>query len=65
MQQLSAQNYDFANTVEALKSEPIASKEAEWAFHELEAMRSPARHNSAQETLLRERELRELQAELE
>ena len=65
MQQLSAQNYDFANTVEALKSEPITFKEAERASHELEAMRSPARHDSTQETFLRERGLRELQAELE
>ena len=66
MQQLSAQNDDLANTVETLKSELIASnEEADRASHELEAMRSRALHDSTQETFLRERELRELQAELE
>ena len=66
MQQLSAQNEDLAATVETLKSELIASnEEAERASRELETMRSRALHDSTQETFLRERELRELQAELE
>ena len=66
MQQLTAQNDDLAATVETLRSELIASnEEAERASRELETMRSRALHDSSQETFLRERELRELQAELE
>ena len=66
MQQLTAQNEDLAATVETLKSELIASnEEAERASRELETLRSRALHDSSQETFLRERELRELQAELE
>ncbi|KAI0324767.1 hypothetical protein GY45DRAFT_1331177 [Cubamyces sp. BRFM 1775] len=66
VQQLTAQNEDLAETVETLKAELIASnEEAERASKELEAMRSRALQDSAQETFLRERELRELQAELE
>ncbi|PIL23079.1 hypothetical protein GSI_14387 [Ganoderma sinense ZZ0214-1] len=66
VQQLTAQNDDLAATVETLQSELIASnEEAEWASRELETMRSRALHDSSQETFLRERELRELQAELE
>ncbi len=66
MQQLAAQNDDLAATVETLRSELIASnEEAERASRELETMRSRALHDSSQETFLRERELRELQAELE
>ncbi|KAH9852319.1 hypothetical protein C2E23DRAFT_731178 [Lenzites betulinus] len=66
VQQLSAQNDDLAATVETLKSELIASnEEAERASKELETMRSRALQDSAQESYLRERELRELQAELE
>ncbi|KAH9899146.1 hypothetical protein C8Q73DRAFT_639698 [Cubamyces lactineus] len=66
VQQLTAQNEDLAATVETLKAELIASnEEAERASKELEAMRSRALQDSAQETFLRERELRELQAELE
>ncbi|KAI0716887.1 hypothetical protein C8Q76DRAFT_617212 [Earliella scabrosa] len=66
VQQLTAQNEDLAATVETLKSELIASnEEAERASRELETMRSRALHDSSQETFLRERELRELQAELE
>ncbi|KAH9941857.1 uncharacterized protein BXZ73DRAFT_41364 [Epithele typhae] len=66
VQQLTAQNDDLANTVETLKSELIASnEEAERASKELETMRTRALHDNSQETYLRERELRELQAELE
>ncbi|OSD05188.1 hypothetical protein PYCCODRAFT_1432941 [Trametes coccinea BRFM310] len=66
VQQLTAQNEDLAATVETLKAELIASnEEADRASRELEAMRSRALQDSAQETFLRERELRELQAELE
>ncbi|KAI0355884.1 hypothetical protein OH77DRAFT_1503859 [Trametes cingulata] len=66
VQQLTAQNEDLAATVETLKAELIASnEEAERASKELEAMRNRALQDSAQETFLRERELRELQAELE
>ncbi|TFK86568.1 hypothetical protein K466DRAFT_523981 [Polyporus arcularius HHB13444] len=66
VQQLSVQNEDLAATVETLKSELIASnEEAERASRELETLRSRALHDSSQETFLRERELRELQAELE
>lgn len=60
------QNEDFAVTVETLKAELIASnEEAERASKELEVMRSRALQDSAQESYMRERELRELQAELE
>ncbi|OJT12119.1 GRIP domain-containing protein [Trametes pubescens] len=66
VQQLTVQNEDFAVTVETLKAELIASnEEAERASKELEVMRSRALQDSAQESYLRERELRELQAELE
>ncbi|EJF60500.1 hypothetical protein DICSQDRAFT_155665 [Dichomitus squalens LYAD-421 SS1] len=66
VQQLTAQNEDFAATIDTLKSELIAAnEEAERASRELETMRSRALHDSSQETFLRERELRELQAELE
>ena len=43
----------------------MSNEEADRASRELEAMRSRALHDSTQETFLRERELRELQAELE
>ncbi|KAI0763500.1 hypothetical protein BD413DRAFT_616374 [Trametes elegans] len=66
VQQLTAQTEDLEATVETLKAELIASnEEAERASRELESMRSRALQDSAQETFLRERELRELQAELE
>lgn len=66
MQQLSVQNEDLAQTVETLKAELVASNdEAERASRELEAMRSRALQENAQEVYLRERELRELQGELE
>ncbi|KAI1794366.1 hypothetical protein LXA43DRAFT_996757 [Ganoderma leucocontextum] len=66
VQQLTVQNDDLADTVETLRSELIASnEEAERASRELETMRSRAFHDSSQEAFLRERELREMQAELE
>ena len=66
MQQLTAQNDDLNTTVETLKSELIVSnEEADRASRELEAMRSRALQENAQEAFLRERELRELQSELE
>ncbi|KAI0074083.1 hypothetical protein K474DRAFT_1602144 [Panus rudis PR-1116 ss-1] len=66
VQQLTAQNEDLTATVETLKSELIASnEEAERASRELENLRSRALQDSAQESLQRERELRELQSELE
>ncbi len=53
-------------TVETLKAEVIASnEEAERASKELESMRTRAFQENAQEAYLRERELREAQAELE
>ncbi len=52
--------------METLKSELIASNaESERASLELEAMRSKAFQESAQEVFIRERELREMQTELE
>lgn len=52
--------------METLKSELIASsEEAERASKELDAMRTRALHDNAQESLLKERELRETQGELE
>lgn len=66
MQQLEAQNDDLASTVETLKSELIASSEdAERASKELDAMRSRVLQDNAQESLLKDRELRETQSELE
>ena len=66
MQQLSVQNEDLNVTVDTLKAELIASnEEAERASRELEAMRSRALQENAQEVFLRERELREIQGELE
>ncbi|PSR99309.1 hypothetical protein PHLCEN_2v4168 [Hermanssonia centrifuga] len=66
VQQLTIQNEDLATTVETMKSELIASnEEAERASRELETMRSRAFQENAQEAYLRERELREAQAELE
>lgn len=60
------QNDDLTTTVDTLKAELIASnEEAERASRELEAMRSRALQENAQEVYLRERELREAQGELE
>lgn len=66
VQQLTAQNEDLAATVETLKSELVASnEETERTAKELDTLRSRALHENAQETYLRERELRETQSELE
>jgi hypothetical protein len=66
VQQLTAQNDDLSSTVETLKSELIASsEEAERASQELYTIRSRALQDNAQESLLKERELRETQSELE
>ncbi|KAJ7064897.1 hypothetical protein C8F01DRAFT_779575 [Mycena amicta] len=66
VQQLQAQNDDLTSTVDVLKEELIsASAEAERAATELSTMRSRAFEENSQETVLRERELRETQTELE
>lgn len=66
VQQLTAQNDDLTATVEMLKEELIStSAEAERASSELDNMRSRAFEENAQENLVRERELRETQTELE
>ena len=66
IQQLTAEGDDFRSTVETLKAELISSNdEAERATRELEALRTRALHENAQESMLRERELRETQSELE
>lgn len=66
MLQLEAQNEDLASTVETLNAELIASSEdAAHASNELDAMRSRALQDTAQEMLLKDRELRETQSELE
>lgn len=66
MHQLTVQNEDLTATVETLKTELIASnEESEHASRELDAMRSRAFQENAQEAFLRERELRETQTELE
>ncbi|KAG6831849.1 hypothetical protein H0H87_003648 [Tephrocybe sp. NHM501043] len=66
VQQLTAQNEDLATTVETLKDELIAShEEAERAANDLDTMRSRALEENAQEGIMRERELREAQTELE
>jgi hypothetical protein len=52
--------------VETLQAELIASNDdAERATRELEALRTRALHENAQEFMLRERDLRETQSELE
>ncbi|KAF7325880.1 Guanylate kinase [Mycena kentingensis (nom. inval.)] len=66
VQQLQAQNEDLTSTVEVLKEELIsASSEAERATAEVSNLRSRAFEENAQEMILRERELRETQTELE
>ncbi|KAJ7461844.1 hypothetical protein B0H11DRAFT_1735726 [Mycena galericulata] len=66
VQQLTAQNDDLNSTVEMLKEELIStSAEAERASSELDNMRNRAFEENAQENLVRERELRETQTELE
>ncbi|KAF9653715.1 hypothetical protein BDM02DRAFT_1653973 [Thelephora ganbajun] len=66
IQQLTAEGDDLRSTVETLKAELISSNdEAERATRELETLRTWALHENAQESMLRERELRETQSELE
>ncbi|KAK0203695.1 hypothetical protein DFS33DRAFT_1261123 [Desarmillaria ectypa] len=66
VQQLTAQNDDLNSTVETLKEELITShEEAERTSNELDNLRNRAFQENAQESLLRERELRETQTELE
>ncbi len=66
MQQLTAQNDDLNSTVDTLKEELITShEEAERTSNELDNLRNRAFQENAQESLLRERELRETQTELE
>lgn len=57
---------DLNATIDTLKTELIAShQEMERASNQLDAMRSQVLNESAQESLQRERELRETQMELE
>ncbi|KAG5220119.1 Guanylate kinase [Salix suchowensis] len=66
LQQLTAQNEDLTSTVETLKEELVSSNhEAERAHLELDHVRSRTLLESTQESMLRERELREAQTELE
>ncbi|KAK0458898.1 uncharacterized protein EV420DRAFT_1270175 [Desarmillaria tabescens] len=66
VQQLTAQNDDLNSTVETLKEELITShEETERTSNELDNLRNRAFQENAQESLLRERELRETQTELE
>ncbi|KAJ8502040.1 hypothetical protein ONZ45_g11901 [Pleurotus djamor] len=66
LQQLTAQNEDLASTVETLKQELVSSnQDAERAHAELDNVRSRALLESTQESVFRERELRETQTELE
>ncbi|KAL4072537.1 hypothetical protein V8B97DRAFT_2023650 [Scleroderma yunnanense] len=66
IQQLAAQNEDLTATVETLKAELIVShEETERTARELDSIRSKALNENTQETLQRERELRESMGELE
>lgn len=66
IQQLTVEGDDLRSTIETLKAELISSNdEAERATRELEALRTRSLHENAQESMLRERELRETQSELE
>jgi hypothetical protein len=66
VQQLTTQNEDLTVTVETLKGELISShEETERVSRELDTLRSRAWEENTQENLLRERELRETQMELE
>ncbi|KAF9014741.1 hypothetical protein BDZ89DRAFT_1046316 [Hymenopellis radicata] len=66
IQQLTAQNDDLAQTVETLKDEFIASnEETARVSNQLDTLRNRAFQENAQESLMRERELRETQLELE
>lgn len=66
MQQLTAERTDLNATISTMKAELIAShQETERASSQLDAMRSQVLHETAQESIQRERELRETQMELE
>ncbi|KAF4618722.1 hypothetical protein D9613_009919 [Agrocybe pediades] len=66
VQQLTAEKDDLTATVETLKAELISShEEAERASSQLDAMRARVLQENAQETIQREKELRETQMELE
>ncbi|KAJ7892753.1 hypothetical protein B0H14DRAFT_956529 [Mycena olivaceomarginata] len=66
VQQLQAQNDEPTSTMEMPKEELVStSAEAQRASGELDNMRSEALKESVQESLVRERELRETQTELE
>ena len=66
VQTLTVQNEDLHNTVETLQAEVIASNEdAARASRELDLLRSRAFEDSAAESMQREREIQELQLELE
>ncbi|EMD35415.1 hypothetical protein CERSUDRAFT_157152 [Gelatoporia subvermispora B] len=66
VQHLTVQNEDLTTTIETLKSELIVSnEEAERASKELEVMRTRALQESAQDVYMKERELHEVQSELE
>lgn len=64
--QLQLRNDDLEGTVETLKDELLVSNsDAERATAELHELRATALQDSSHETLLRERELKETQTELE
>lgn len=66
LQQLTAEGDDLRSTVDTLKEELVLSnEEAERASRELESMRTRAFEENAHEAMVRERELRESQADLE
>jgi predicted RNase H-like nuclease (RuvC/YqgF family) len=66
VQQLSAEKDDFNATIGTLKAELIlAHEETERATRQLDAMRNQMLHESAHESLQRERELQETQFDLE
>lgn len=66
IQSLTLQNQDLASTLTTLESELVVSHdESERASRELEAIRSRVLEDNAQEASTRERDFRELQAELE
>ncbi|KAG7095430.1 hypothetical protein E1B28_006179 [Marasmius oreades] len=66
LHQLTAQNDDLSATVETLKEELIASnEEVDRASNELDLLRNRTLHENTQEALLRDRELRNAQTELE
>ncbi|GJJ14994.1 hypothetical protein Clacol_009264 [Clathrus columnatus] len=66
IQQLTLQSEDYVNTIETLKEELIQSNiEADRSSRELEGLRAKVFQDSAQEAVLRERELHDLQNELE